>query len=157
MLAACLTAAAALPAFLCTPDAEPPTVPATVVITANLNVRSAPPVTAPEPEPEPEPTRTPQRAYGPAADPFEVPEPWYSLAVCESGMNGVPRWDVDTGNGFFGGVQFHPVTWREFGGEEFAPMAHQATPAEQIEVAERVLAVQGWQAWPSCSKKIGLR
>lgn len=105
---------------------------------------SAEPEPAPEPEPEPE-------APGP------IEEPWWSLAVCESGMGGEPRWHVDTGNGFHGGLQFHPVTWREFGGERYAPTAAQATPAQQVDVAEDVLAVQGWGAWPACSAKLGLR
>lgn len=98
-----------------------------------------------------------ERAYDGAADDGRVPEPWWSLAVCESGMGGVPRWDYDGDSGFDGGVQFHPKTWIAFGGEEFASFAHQASPREQIDVAERVLAEQGWGAWPSCSAKLGLR
>jgi LysM repeat protein len=78
---------------------------------------------------------------------------WDKLAQCESSGN----WAINTGNGYFGGVQFHPQTWRGFGGAEFAPMAHQATRAEQVVVAERVLAKQGWGAWPACSRKLGIR
>lgn len=78
---------------------------------------------------------------------------WDALAECESGGN----WSIDTGNGFYGGVQFHPGTWRATGGEQYAPMADQATREEQIAVAERVLADQGWGAWPSCSRQLGLR
>ncbi|MBN9103012.1 MAG: LysM peptidoglycan-binding domain-containing protein [Pseudonocardia sp.] len=76
---------------------------------------------------------------------------WDKLAQCESGG----RWDINTGNGFQGGLQFTPSTWRAFGGTVYAPAAHQATRAQQIAVAEKVLAKQGWNAWPSCSKKVG--
>src|SRR6185295_15189141 len=52
------------------------------------------------------------------------------------------RWDINTGNGYHGGLQFSPSTWRGFGGAEFAPVAYQATRAQQIVVAERVPATQ---------------
>lgn len=77
---------------------------------------------------------------------------WDRLAQCESSG----RWDLNIGQ-FDGGLQFLPATWRGFGGAEFAPFAHQASRAEQIAVAERVLAVQGWDAWPACSRKVGVR
>jgi hypothetical protein len=78
---------------------------------------------------------------------------WDRLAECESGGN----WSINTGNPYSGGLQFLPSTWQAFGGNEFAPAAHQATRAQQIVVAERVLAGQGWGAWPACSAKLGLR
>jgi hypothetical protein len=78
---------------------------------------------------------------------------WDLVARCES--NG--RWNTNTGNGFFGGLQFEPGTWRAFGGELFAPSAHMATRDQQISVAQRVLATEGWLAWPACSAKLGLR
>ncbi|AKK10642.1 transglycosylase family protein [Corynebacterium uterequi] len=78
---------------------------------------------------------------------------WDSLAQCESGGN----WHINTGNGYHGGLQFHPTTWHAFGGGEFAPTAYQATREQQIIVAERTLAQQGWGAWPACSAKMGLR
>ncbi|GAA0947607.1 transglycosylase family protein [Pseudonocardia zijingensis] len=78
---------------------------------------------------------------------------WDKLAQCESGG----RWNINTGNGFYGGLQFTPSTWRAFGGKEFAASAHQASREQQIVVAERVLAGQGWNAWPSCSRKTGVR
>jgi resuscitation-promoting factor RpfA len=77
---------------------------------------------------------------------------WDRLAQCESGGN----WSINTGNGYFGGLQFHPATWRGHGGGEFASSAHQATREQQITVAERVLATQGWGAWPACSRRLGL-
>ena len=79
--------------------------------------------------------------------------PWDLVASCESNS----RWNTNTGNGFFGGLQFEPGTWRAFGGEAFAPSAEQATREQQILIAGRVLAAQGWLAWPACSQKLGLR
>ena len=78
---------------------------------------------------------------------------WDKLAQCEAGGN----WAINTGNGYQGGLQFSPSTWRANGGGEFAPTADQATREQQIVVAERVLANQGWGAWPSCSSKMGIR
>ena len=77
---------------------------------------------------------------------------WDKLAQCESGGN----WAINTGNGYYGGLQFSASTWRAYGGEQFAPYAHQATREQQIIVAERTLAAQGWGAWPACSARYGL-
>ncbi|MEU2583732.1 transglycosylase family protein [Streptomyces avermitilis] len=78
--------------------------------------------------------------------------PWDCLADCESSG----RWDANTGNDFYGGLQFRQPTWEEFGGLTYAPRADLATRKQQIAVAERVLATQGWQAWPACAKRYGL-
>jgi LysM repeat protein len=78
---------------------------------------------------------------------------WDAVAKCESGGN----WSIITGNGFQGGLQFTPSTWRAFGGTAFATSANHASREEQIAVAERVLAKQGWNAWPVCSRKAGAR
>lgn len=75
---------------------------------------------------------------------------WDSLAGCEAGGN----WHTDTGNGFLGGLQFEPGTWASHGGVGYAASASRE---QQIAVAERVLADQGWGAWPACSAKLGLR
>lgn len=75
---------------------------------------------------------------------------WDKLAQCESGGN----WSINSGNGYYGGIQFNASTWHAFGGEG---MPHQASRSEQIAVAERTLAAQGWNAWPACSRKMGLR
>lgn len=74
---------------------------------------------------------------------------WNELAQCESSGD----WSINTGNGFYGGLQFTPSTWEAFGGHQYAPQAHLATRAQQIAVAEKVLAVQGPGAWPACSAK----
>lgn len=86
-----------------------------------------------------------------------VPEPWHSLAVCESGMNGEPRWSYNGDSGFDGGLQFHPRTWSAFAPDDYPAYAWQATPAQQVEVARKVQAAQGWGAWPKCSVEVGLR
>jgi LysM repeat protein len=75
---------------------------------------------------------------------------WDRLAQCESGGN----WGINTGNGYSGGLQFSSGTWAANGG---TGSAHNASRAEQIRVAERVRASQGWGAWPACSSKLGLR
>jgi hypothetical protein len=77
---------------------------------------------------------------------------WDRVAACESGGN----WAINTGNGFYGGVQFSASTWRAFGGTQFAASANRASKATQVAVARRVLAVQGPGAWPVCSKRAGL-
>jgi len=66
-------------------------------------------------------------------------------------------WAANTGNGFYGGPQFTRTTWLAYGGAQFAPLAHQASRGQQIVVAERVLRGQGWNAWPVCSRRLGLR
>jgi hypothetical protein len=81
------------------------------------------------------------------------PSVWDDLARCESGGD----WHINTGNGFYGGLQFTGQTWLGHGGGEFAPRADLASREQQIVVAERVLASQGWGAWPACSAKLGLR
>jgi hypothetical protein len=73
--------------------------------------------------------------------------------MCESGG----RWHINTGNGYYGGLQFSSSTWRAFGGRKFAANAHRASRAEQIRIAEKVRRVQGWGAWPACTSKLGLR
>ncbi|ATL28312.1 transglycosylase family protein [Streptomyces formicae] len=71
---------------------------------------------------------------------------WDAVAQCESGGN----WSINTGNGYQGGVQFSPSTWAAYGGTKYAPTADKASKAQQIEIAEKVLAGQGKGAWPSC-------
>ncbi|MDN4160417.1 transglycosylase family protein [Nocardioides abyssi] len=78
---------------------------------------------------------------------------WDRLAECESGG----RWHVDTGNGYFGGLQISKSTWDGFGGRKHARFPHGASKGEQIRVAERIQDAQGWGAWPACSSELGLR
>lgn len=78
---------------------------------------------------------------------------WNKVAEHESGGD----WKINTGNGFYGGLQFLTSTWKAFGGEEYAPRADLASPAEQMEVANTTLKAQGWDAWPATSHKAGVR
>lgn len=77
---------------------------------------------------------------------------WDDLARCESGGN----WAANTGNGYYGGLQFSYDTWHGYGGGEFAAYPHEATREEQIIVAERLHAERGFQPWPACRIKLGL-
>lgn len=77
---------------------------------------------------------------------------WDRVAACESGGN----WSINTGNGYYGGLQFSKSTWRAYGGTAYAPTANLATKAQQIAVAQRTLASQGPGAWPVCGRKAGL-
>lgn len=74
---------------------------------------------------------------------------WDKIASCESGGD----WHIDTGNGYYGGLQFSASTWRGYGG---SGLASDASKSEQIRIAEKVLASQGWGAWPTCSARYGL-
>ncbi|WP_425569331.1 DUF4038 domain-containing protein [Pseudonocardia yuanmonensis] len=120
-----------------------------------------------EPEPtEPEKPVEPERPAAPekpAAAPEKPAEPaksagggsatWDSLAACESSGN----WAVNTGNGYYGGLQFDSATWSDFGGTHYAPRADQATKEQQIEIAEKVRDRRGgYGSWPACARKLGL-
>jgi nucleoid-associated protein YgaU len=78
---------------------------------------------------------------------------WDRLAQCESGGN----WHINTGNGFYGGLQFTAGTWSAYGGQRYAARADLATREQQIAVASKVARGQTWNAWPTCSRKAGLR
>ncbi len=80
------------------------------------------------------------------------PSVWDRVAACESGGN----WSINTGNGFYGGLQFTYSTWKGFGGQAYASYAHQATKSQQIAIARRTLYSQGPGAWPVCSVRAGL-
>jgi uncharacterized protein YabE (DUF348 family) len=85
--------------------------------------------------------------------PSNISSTWAALAKCESGGN----WSINTGNGYYGGLQFSASSWRAAGGTQYAPLPHQASPAEQIATAEKLRANGGWGHWPHCSAKLGLR
>ncbi|MER5259399.1 MULTISPECIES: transglycosylase family protein [unclassified Streptomyces] len=76
---------------------------------------------------------------------------WDRIAQCESGGN----WQINTGNGYYGGLQFSASTWRAYGGGAYAATADKASKAQQIAVATKVQRAQGWGAWPSCSARAG--
>jgi hypothetical protein len=106
------------------------------------------------------PTSTPSST--PSAAPSSSPSPapgggspsgahdWDAVARCESGGN----WSINTGNGYYGGLQFSQSTWTAFGGAAYAPRADLASKSQQIAVAERVLASQGAGAWPTCGRNL---
>ncbi|MER5995054.1 transglycosylase family protein [Streptomyces viridosporus] len=76
---------------------------------------------------------------------------WDRIAQCESGGD----WHINTGNGYYGGLQFSASTWRAHGGTAYAPTADRATRAQQIAIATKVQRAQGWGAWPTCSARAG--
>ena len=130
---------------------------------AALAAIAAPPAPAPPapvpPAPVPPAPAAPLSA-GPAAPavPAQPSRPasaspggvnWAAIAACESGGN----WTASTGNGFYGGLQFTEQTWLGYGGGRYAPSANLATPAQQIAVAQQVLAGQGIGAWPVCGAR----
>jgi resuscitation-promoting factor RpfB len=98
-------------------------------------------VTPPPPPPAP-----------PAATYASTGSVWDAIAACESGGN----WSINTGNGYYGGLQFSSSTWLAYGGGAYAPTANLASRDQQIAVAERVQAAQGWGAWPVCSVQAGV-
>ncbi|SBT45921.1 LysM peptidoglycan-binding domain-containing protein [Micromonospora narathiwatensis] len=88
---------------------------------------------------------------GPAAPASASSVNWDAVAQCESGGN----WHINTGNGYYGGLQFSKGTWNGYGGQRYASRADLATRGEQIAVAEKVLDGQGIGAWPVCGRKGG--
>jgi hypothetical protein len=92
-------------------------------------------------------TVVPQQTTGP---PSSV---WDRLAACESSG----RWATNSGNGYYGGLQEDLTFWRRYGGTTFAARPDQASRLQQITVAIHGQQSQGWQAWPRCSRIIGLR
>ena len=78
---------------------------------------------------------------------------WDDIAECESGGN----WAINTGNGYYGGLQFLGSTWQNYGGGDFAARADLATREQQIVVAERIRDDVGYGAWPACTRRLGLR
>ncbi|GAA1501158.1 hypothetical protein GCM10009760_63760 [Kitasatospora kazusensis] len=99
----------------------------------------------PAPSPAPSPSQPP--GAPPASDVI-----WERLAQCESSGD----WRADTGNGYYGGLQIWPPTWREAGGVSFADRPDRATRRQQITVAEEIRREQGWAAWGACARHVGL-
>ena len=89
----------------------------------------------------------------PPTDGWRANSVWDRLADCESGGD----WSYNGSSGFDGGVQFHPGTWSAYRQDGEPAYAYQATREQQIAIAERVLAAQGWTAWPACARELGLR
>jgi resuscitation-promoting factor RpfB len=95
-------------------------------------------------------TKTVNKSSGSSSSSTPSGSVWDKLAQCESGGN----WSINTGNGYYGGLQFSLSTWRAYGG---SGMPHQNSREEQIAIAKKLQADAGWGAWPACSSKLGLR
>ena len=108
------------------------------------------PLPAPKPAPAPRTARTSSPVQASTAPAVASGSVWDRLAQCESGGN----WQINTGNGYYGGLQFLPSTWRAVGG---TGLPHQHSREEQIKRAEILLARSGWGQWPACTAKLGLR
>ena len=120
--------------------------PAAAPMEATLHAVATPPPPPPTPRPVARATAQPRAAT------YSGDSVWDDLAKCESGGN----WSINTGNGYYGGLQFNYGTWHDYGGGEFAEYPHQATREEQIAVAERLRAARGYAPWPACRTKLGL-
>jgi len=114
-----------------------------------VQAMAAPRPTAPPPTaaPRPAPTTTAPPAPSGNGDPND-PATWDRMAQCESGGN----WAANTGNGYYGGLQFSLATWQSYGGTGYP---HEASKATQIEVGKRLQAAKGWGAWPGCARALG--
>ncbi len=121
------------------------------IVAPTTTVPPAPTTTAPPapvaPAPAPAPAPKPAAAKG--GDPND-PATWDRLAQCESGGN----WAANTGNGYYGGLQFSSATWRSVGG---TGLPHQNSRETQIEMGKRLQAKAGWSQWPSCTRRLGYR
>ncbi len=123
------------------------TAPISRVILVGTKVAESKPKSSPKPTSPRKPSSSGGSSSGSSSTSSD--SVWDRLAECESGGN----WSINTGNGFYGGLQFTLSTWRAYGG---TGMPHEASREEQIAVAERVQDAQGWGAWPGCTSKLGI-
>ena len=130
------------------PVATPAPEPAT---TQRASAPAAPvrPAPAPTTTTAPPPPSSTTAAPSSAGDPND-PATWDRLARCESGG----RWSLNSGNGYYGGLQFSLATWRDVGGTGYP---HEATREEQIKRGKMLQARYGWGQWPYCSRELGYR
>jgi hypothetical protein len=120
----------------------------TLLRNAPTTTTTAPPTTTTQAPPPPAPKPAPA-APRPGID-VNNPATWDRLARCEAGGN----WAANTGNGYFGGLQFSLSSWRGVGGSGYP---HEASRETQIEMGKRLQRSSGWGAWPACSRKLGYR
>ena len=147
------TTTTSLPTTTVPPTTLPPTTapPTTTTVDVAVSSRDTQPVAV---EPPTSTTLIPNTP--PDTDAPDAEEPsggngvWDRLAECESGGD----WQINTGNGYYGGVQFAKESWEAVGGTGYP---HEHSREEQIHRAELLLDIQGWNAWPTCSRKLGLR
>jgi hypothetical protein len=117
-------------------------VPVTTAAPATTSTTAAPTTTTTAPKPTTTTTAAPT-----LGDPDST-RTWEALADCESGGD----WDKDTGNGYYGGLQFSQASWENVGGEG---LPSEASKAAQIEMGKRLQGRQGWAAWPTCARDLG--
>lgn len=104
----------------------------------------------PPPPPPPPPPPAPKETPKPKPSSAPVEDVWNKLAQCESGGD----WSINTGNGYYGGLQFSIETWRAMGGSGYP---HENSKEEQVRIATKLRDARGgYGSWPSCSKKLGL-
>ena len=112
-----------------------------------VRARKLPTVTTTAPRREASASRS--SAPEPAVEAAPSTSVWTQLAACESGGN----WAANTGNGYYGGLQFSLATWQGLGGSGYP---HEASASTQIAMGQRLQAQQGWGAWPGCAAELGL-
>lgn len=122
--------------------------PPTTTLPSPPTTVAPPPTTTqpPPPPPDPEPAAA-TYSRGGSGDPGDIAS-WERLAQCESGGD----WSIDTGNGYYGGIQFSLSSWQAVGGTGYP---HQSSKATQIEMGQRLHAQGGWSHWPGCSRSFG--
>lgn len=124
------------PTTTAAPTTTTTTAPVRALAVAESTTTTAPPTTQAPPPPS-----------GENGDPND-PATWDRMAQCEAGGN----WAANTGNGYYGGLQFSVGSWQRYGGTGYP---HQASKATQIEIGKRLQAAEGWGAWPGCSRELG--
>jgi hypothetical protein len=134
------------------PDTELPPPPSTTIPPTTTTLATTTEAPPPETTQAPPPPSSAKGQLNASAVPAGGTI-WDRLAGCESGHD----WHINTGNGYYGGLQFDYGTWLRNGGGKYAQRADYATREQQIEIAIVTQRRQGWGAWPSCSLKLGLR
>ncbi len=143
----------ATPAVIATDGPEAPiNEPAPESTTSTVAPPPPPPTTvAPAPAPPPAPpAEEPAPSEPPAGGDPNDPASWERLAACESGGD----WAINTGNGYYGGIQFSLRSWRGVGGTGYP---HEASKETQIEMGKRLHSQGGWRHWPACTRSFGWR
>lgn len=132
-----------------TTTTAPTTTSSSITTTTTTTAPPPPPTTTATTESPPPPPPEPPAGGGSYADPA-LDATWDRLAQCESGGN----WSINTGNGYYGGLQFSLGSWQSSGG---TGMPHEASREEQIRVGRNLQAAGGWVHWPACTAKLGYR
>ncbi|MBN2622337.1 MAG: transglycosylase family protein [Acidimicrobiales bacterium] len=131
-----------------TTTAPPTTTTTTTTAPPTTTTTTAPPTTTTTAAPAPVETPAPPSSGGGFGDPADYAT-WDALADCESGGN----WAANTGNGYYGGLQFSASTWQSVGG---TGLPHEHSRETQIHFGQVLQARSGWGQWPHCSAKLGL-